>query len=303
MKRIGLLILFVLAIATALAIAIRLPKSSPTVTAVPETTTETTIASPATRTIQSNVYALPQANVHVLTIPANGEFAVTPALSDTVDSLETFAEVYEAIAVLNGGFFDPLNQKTTSYVFIDGELVADPANNDRLMNNADLSPYLDQILNRTEFRRYRCPEGDRYDITLHQASLLPNCQLIDALGGGPGLLPLTAEAEGFLTLEEGVVIRDAIGSRSPNARSAVGITDDQQILLVMVAQHPSEPLGLSLLELAELMRSQGATKAMNLDGGSSSSLYVADETFYGKVDTNGEQVQRPVKSVLVVRNN
>jgi len=87
-----------------------------------------------------------------------------------------------------------------------------------------------------------------------------------------------------------------------NARSAVGITREGNILLVMAAQKPELPQnsGVSLPELAELMKSFGVEKAMNLDGGSSSALYYQGETFYGRVNRDGNRIKRPIKSVLVV---
>jgi exopolysaccharide biosynthesis protein len=93
------------------------------------------------------------------------------------------------------------------------------------------------------------------------------CQIADAIGGGPQLLPeVQAQREGFTDPELG---RDAIGSQVANARSAIGITKDQDILLVMVAQTQPKT-GVTLPELATLMQSLGAESAMNLDGGSSS---------------------------------
>ncbi|MGL4883926.1 MAG: phosphodiester glycosidase family protein, partial [Waterburya sp.] len=72
----------------------------------------------------------------------------------------------------------------------------------------------------------------------------------------------------------------------------------------MVAQKPEEPLnsGISLPELAKFLSSLGATKAMNLDGGSSASLYYRGQNFYGRVDKEGKEIQRPIKSILAVTN-
>ena len=99
--------------------------------------------------------------------------------------------------------------------------------------------------------------------------------------------------------------RDALGSKQPNARTAVGITHDGSIILVMVAQKPSAGAnsGISLPALADFMKTLGVQKAMNLDGGSSSSLYYKGKTFYGKIDLEGNPIKRPVKSVLMVQEN
>ncbi|WP_445632226.1 phosphodiester glycosidase family protein [Nostoc sp. DSM 114167] len=156
------------------------------------------------------------------------------------------------------------------------------------------------MFNRTEFRRYLCGQTSRYSIALHNQSPPAGCQLVDAIGAGPRLLPeLTLEKEGFV---DNTNKRDALGSNQPNARTAVGITRDGSVILVMVAQKPlASANGISLPALADLMKTLGADRAMNLDGGSSSSLYYNGKTFYGKVDLEGNSIKRPVKSVLLVQ--
>lgn len=262
-----------------------------------------TVASSPPKTIRYFERTLPQSIAHILLIPANSRFLVTPALSEKVATVEEFAQKHRAVAIMNAGFFDPANQKTTSYIVRQGKLLADPKENERLVNNPNLKPYLGQILNRSEFRRYLCGQTISYSTALHSKSPPAGCQLIDAIGAGPSLLPeLTLAKEGFV---DNANKRDALGSNQPNARTAVGITRDGSVVLVMVAQNPSAPAnsGVSLPALADFMKTLGADKAMNLDGGSSSSLYYNGKTFYGKVDLEGNSIKRPVKSVLLVQEN
>ncbi|MGA7935452.1 MAG: phosphodiester glycosidase family protein, partial [Kovacikia sp.] len=98
------------------------------------------------------------------------------------------------------------------------------------------------------------------------------------------------------------VIRDSLGSRQANARSAVGMTSDGNLVWVMVAQRTEAPTssGMSLEELANFMKTLGVEQAINLDGGSSSSLYYQGKTVYGKVNEAGDRIQRSIKSVLLV---
>ncbi|MEO1743788.1 MAG: phosphodiester glycosidase family protein, partial [Cyanobacteria bacterium J06629_9] len=84
------------------------------------------------------------------------------------------------------------------------------------------------------------------------------------------------------------------------ARSAVGIKADGSVVLMMIAQHEATG-GITLAELAEFVQQQGVEKALNLDGGSSSSMIFGSETLYGRLNREGSWVERPVKSVLVVR--
>lgn len=247
--------------------------------------------------------SIKQSVVHTLFIPTTDDFVVIPALSHQLTTLENIAYKHQAIAAINGGFFDPNNQKSISYIIQQGQLIADPRLNQRLMQNPKLAPYLPKILNRTEFRRYQCGETFRYDIALHTETIPSGCQLVDVMGGGPRLLPeLTVSQEGFWDVANGLVIRDPLSSRQLNARSAIGITHDGNILWVMVAQKQgaSKSSGMSLQDLADFMKSQGVEEAMNLDGGSSSSLYYKDKMVYGKVDEKGNVVKRKVLSVLLI---
>jgi len=253
--------------------------------------------------------ALPQATLHLVTIADPVAFPVEVALADELTLVKNFEVIPNcsaetcALAAINAGFFDPINGLTTSYVVIDGTLMADPRSNERLINNPDLAQDMDQILNRSEFRRYDCEDGPRYDITFHVTPSPDGCTLDGAVGAGPQLLPEnTAETEGFLDTTISPV-RDAIGSRSANARSAVGIKADGSIVLAMVAQKPDiSPTGMTLDELADVLADQGVTQALNLDGGSSSTLLYEGTVHYGRLTSGGETIQRPVKSIVWVQN-
>ena len=242
--------------------------------------------------------------IHTVTIPHNSNYSVIPVVSPLKPIEDFVIQKDRIVAAINGGYFDPVNQKTTSFIVEQSQIVADPRFNERLVDNPDLKPYIKKILNRAEFRRYSCGGRIKYDIQLHFAPIPSNCTLNGSLGAGPSLLPQnTSEAEAFTAYRDGEKIRDAIGSDSLNARSAVGITQAGDVILAMAAQQPQKPLnsGISLPELASFLAELGAVKAMNLDGGSSTSLYYGDGFVYGKVDKEGKEIQRPIKSVLLVR--
>jgi len=241
----------------------------------------------------------------VLLIPVGERFTVVPTIAPTTNTIEEFAVEHGAIAAINGGFFNPENLKSTSYVVLNGEQVADPQDDELLVSNPQLIPYLDKIFNRTELRQYRCGQTTRYDIALHEQAAPLNCELLNALGGGPQLLPeLTSMQEGFWHVVDGQILRDPLGIERPNARSAVGITREGSIILAMVAQQTEAPAsGMVLQELADFLKNLGAEQAMNLDGGGSASFYFNGEAVYGKVDEGGDRVVRSVKSVLLVYEN
>ncbi len=267
---------------------------------VASTSTPSPTPSPVSDLPKYQQYALPNSEIHTVTVSPKSRFKVSIAVSPTLETIHEFAKSQKAIAVLNGGFFDPKNEKTTSYITQKGKVVSDPKKNDRLMTNSDLAPYLPQILERSEFRSYQCANKVQYAIAPRSASVPSGCQLIDAIGGGPQLLPeFTATQEGFVDPNVG---RDSIGITQRNARSAIGIKADGSVVLVMAAQKPEVPQnsGMSVQAMVSFMQRLGVTQALNLDGGSSSALIFQDQTFYGKVGKAGQPVPRAIKSAIVV---
>ncbi len=253
-------------------------------------------------------HVVENAIAHVVTQSPGTTLSI--AVATDLATVEDFAEQIEASYIINGGFFDPNNGKTTSHLMAQGQVVGDPAENERLVENPALSQYMDQILNRSEFRVYRCAETNTpvYDITFHDV-LPPNgCTLDSAIGAGPQLLPVdTAQAEAFVDYDSDGITRDAIGSLQPNARSAIGLYPDGAIALIMVEKGANSS-GMTLSELANFAASLGVAKLLNLDGGSSSSLFVAkdrtaeSQTYFGLSDSEGNPIRRAVKSVIVLKN-
>ncbi len=277
---------------------------SPTPSSSAQSKAPTAIAAspPAAQTIEYKVYTLAQSVVHAVSIPPQSQVLITPAVSGTVEPLKELAQRYGAIAAINGGYFDPENQKTISAVTLQENAIAKPEDNPRLMTNLDLLPYLDKILNRSEFRRYQCGKVVQYAITRRQTVPRADCQLQDSLGAGPQLLPnATLKEEGFLEIRSQKVVRDPLGINQLNARSAIGITRNNTIIWVMVAQKPDRAnSGMTVQELTDFMKTLGVEQAMNLDGGSSSSLYYQGKTIHGKVN-DGKPIQRSIKSALLIQ--
>jgi hypothetical protein len=79
------------------------------------------------------------------------------------------------------------------------------------------------------------------------------------------------------------------------ARSAIGITAAGKVLLVTADGRTRRSTGMSLPEIAEVMRRLGAVDAMNLDGGGSATLVVGGRVV-NALPAGGE---RTVSSMLV----
>ncbi|MFW6380926.1 MAG: phosphodiester glycosidase family protein [Bacillota bacterium] len=95
-------------------------------------------------------------------------------------------------------------------------------------------------------------------------------ELLHALGGGPGLL---TDGEIAISGREEQFQDDILRGRAP--RTAVGLIPGQQLILLTVdGRQPGLSQGMTLEEIAEYLKQQGAQQAMNLDGGGSSRMVV-----------------------------
>lgn len=82
----------------------------------------------------------------------------------------------------------------------------------------------------------------------------------------------------------------AIGGRNP--RTAIGYTSDHNFILVTADGREGSSIGMTLMELANFMKSLGCIGAINLDGGGSTVMYV-----------NGSVVNKPqVKGGIPLSN-
>ena len=112
------------------------------------------------------------------------------------------------------------------------------------------------------------------------------------IGGGPRLV---RDGEVYITGEAERFQRDILLGRAP--RTALGITDEQKLLIVTVnGRNPGISVGMTLEELAAFMLELGAVDAMNLDGGSSTTMVIRDRVL--NIPSDG--VERPVSSSLII---
>ncbi len=98
-------------------------------------------------------------------------------------------------------------------------------------------------------------------------------QAVHAISAGPRLVK---NGELFVTTVGEEFGSDVAGGRAP--RTALGMTKDGKVLMVVVDGRRRTSVGFSLVELAQFMMEQGAVEAMNLDGGGSSQMIVGNRT-------------------------
>ena len=88
-----------------------------------------------------------------------------------------------------------------------------------------------------------------------------------------------------------------------NPRTAIGTVAKNHYLFVVSDGRTSESAGLSLYELANFMKSLGATNVYNLDGGGSSTMVFQGEVVNNPT-TNGNKIsERAVSDILYIGKN
>ena len=97
---------------------------------------------------------------------------------------------------------------------------------------------------------------------------------------------------------------DEVGmAMASNPRTAIGTVAKNHYLFVVSDGRTSESAGLSLYELANFMKSLGATNVYNLDGGGSSTMVFQGEVVNNPT-TNGNKIsERAVSDILYIGKN
>ena len=138
-------------------------------------------------------------------------------------------------------------------------------------------------------------DGDTVKILL---ATLPRItrELAMVVGGWPRILRDGQNIAGEAATLEGTLSRNA-ESRHP--RTAIGFSRDSSTLFLLTVDGRSENSGgMTLIELATVMRELGAWQAMNFDGGGSTTMVVAGKVVNQPSDKEGERAVG--NAVLVV---
>lgn len=209
----------------------------------------------------------------------------------------------KAVAAVNGGFFNLSDGESTSFVTVDGKVICDPTGNKDLITNPKLMPFLDTIFNRSELR-IGGGKASNLAIAAHKDLLAKDQKPAYVLGGGPQLVPkLTAKEEAFIRTGPDGKSVDSIGCNKTAARTAIGITNDGHALILCVAGKGQDEFssGVTLEQLAQLLKNLGCARALNFDGGTSTTMAIADKSSGGGLKmVCGKSPETRVKSILMI---
>ena len=178
-----------------------------------------------------------------------------------------------AILAVNGDYY---GANSPGYVIRNGVVYRDTVREDS--SNGDLAIYKDgsfKIIYEDEI----------------SADQLVKDGVVNLLAFGPSLVE-----NGEITVDTNSEVGRSMAS---NPRTAIGIIDENHYIIVVSDGRTSESEGLSLYQLAEVMKSYGVKTAYNLDGGGSSTLYFNGQVI-NKPTTNGTISERAVSDIVYI---
>jgi len=191
----------------------------------------------------------------------------------TAKTSETAAD-NNAILAVNGDYY---GANSTGYVIRNGVVYRDTVREDS--SNGDLAIYKDGS--------FKIIYEDQIS-----ADQLVKDGVVNLLAFGPALVKNGEIAVG--TNEE---VGQAMAS---NPRTAIGIIDENHYIIVVSDGRTSESKGLSLYQMAEVMKSYGVKTAYNHDGGGSSTLYFNGQVI-NKPTTGGNRIsERAVSDIVYI---
>ena len=115
---------------------------------------------------------------------------------------------------------------------------------------------------------------------------------VSALQAGPVLI---TDSEINVTSIEEVFFGTSIVKTHP--RTAIGYTSDNHLIIMVVDGRQATSRGVSLEELAQMMKQLNCYEALNLDGGGSSAIIVNGKLLNRPA---GKRDQREVMSAIMV---
>ena len=179
-----------------------------------------------------------------------------------------------AILAVNGDYY---GANSSGYVIRNGVVYRDTVRENS--NNGDLAIYKDGS--------FKIIYEDQIS-----AEQLVKDGVVNLLAFGPALVE-----NGEIAVGKNQEVGQAMAS---NPRTAIGMIDENHYIIVVSDGRTSESEGLSLYQLAEVMKSYGAKTAYNLDGGGSSTLYFNGQVI-NKPTTGGNKIsERAVSDIVYI---
>ena len=199
------------------------------------------------------LYQVPQ-SISLIEIDPGAGLKVGVTVSDKMRETSKMASEQGAIAAINGSYFDMKRGNSVCFLKVDRQVV----------DTTTLGEFARRVTGAVSIRKGK------------MTIISWNRQIEKQYKGKKGIVL----ASGPLMLKDGrycdwsLCEKDFIRTKHP--RSAVALTKDGKILFITVdGRFPKHAGGVSIPELAHLIRILGGKDAINLDGGGSTTLWLS----------------------------
>ena len=208
------------------------------------------------------LYQGPQ-SISLIEIDPVAGLKVGVAVSDKMKETSKIASEYNAIAAINGSYFDMKRGNSVCFLKADR-----------------------QIIDTTMQSEFKLRVTGAINVRKGKIKLIPWSKQIEKEYEGETGMVL---ASGPLMLKDGQICDwNSCGAnfiRTKHPRSAVATTKEGKILLITVdGRFPEQAEGVNIPELAHLIRILGGEDALNLDGGGSTTLWLSGASDDGVVN-------------------
>jgi exopolysaccharide biosynthesis protein len=230
-------------------------------------------------------------NIHILTVKRKSWFQrrrhALAFVSDG-DSLEltsVLAKNNQALAAINGSFFDTKKGGAVDFIRIGGKILDTTRHNGKRLAEHQMSALSISNNNKISVEKARDSVDFRWETRLNAPNALVTGPLL-IWDGKRGPLSINAFND----------------NRHP--RSCACITHKNEFILLTADGRTPEAQGLNLKELTSLMLLLNCKSAVNLDGGGSTAMYIQDKGVVNmpcdnkKFDHEGE---RKVSNIIVIK--
>ncbi len=191
---------------------------------------------------------------------------------NVTETASAMADDNDAVIAVNGDFY---GARSGGYVIRNGVLLRDTA----VKGQEDLVIYHDGSF------EIICEDGVTGEELLDMGA-------VQVLSFGPGLIE-----EGEITVDENDEVGRAMAS---NPRTAIGVIDSLHYVFIVSDGRTGESSGLTLMELAEVMKSLGCVTAYNLDGGGSSTMVFMGEVVNNPTTGGSRIKERSVSDIVYI---
>ena len=225
-------------------------------------------------------YRAYDSNIYVADVEVTDGTSILSAFANNTygrnitDTTSDMAEENNAVLAINGDYY---GARQSGYVIRNGVVYRNQGSNEE-----------DMVISKDGSLSFISESDTTTDSLLQK-------QAWQVLSFGPVLVE-----NGQVAVSENDEVGMAMAS---NPRTAIGTVAKNHYLFVVSDGRTSESAGLSLYELANFMKSLGATNVYNLDGGGSSTMVFQGEVVNNPT-TNGNKIsERAVSDILYIGKN